>query len=446
MKLSSLEGKRILIWGLGREGLASADFIRYHFPAQHFIFAQDSTNPLPATILEALGPHDSVIQGHDAIARALNENDIIVKSPGVSLYHPLLQDWLSQGKPLTSLLNLWFAGKGELPVILVSGTKGKSTTSALLAHVLGKLGQRVYLAGNIGVPLGRESLSSYDIAVIETSSFQAATFDGDAALVLMTSLYPEHLDWHGDSATYFRDKLSLLRHARCAFAADQVRCAVPDYGFPPNVHFSGEAGVFHRVNDRLYLDDEPFGLPDNAYLRRGHNLGNCCLVLSAALHLGFDPARALAAMADFKGLPHRQFELGEKAGILYVDDSISTTPQSAIAALEAYQGRPVTLLAGGYDRGLDYAPLAAYVFTHPQVRIICMGACGHRIATALESQGTPPAFVASSFEDAVRFAQDNTPSGGVILLSPAAPSYDMFTDFTQRGQIFAQLCGITACS
>ncbi len=149
---------------------------------------------------------------------------------------------------------------------------------------------------------------------------------------------------------------------------------------------------------------------------------------------------ALEAMRDFKGLPHRQQELGHKNGVLFVDDSIATTPQAAIAAMEVYKNAPVTLIAGGYDRGIDYQPLVEYVATRKINAVITLGPSGQRIIEGLAAQGYR-AQGTETMESALKEAVGRTPQGGVILLSPAAPSFGLFRDYIERGQAFAKAAG-----
>ncbi len=390
MLIKNLHGKNIVIWGTGREGNAAADFIRAQLPDAAITFVDEAS-------------------GGD-IAGALKAADIVVKSPGVSLYHPLLK-----GKNVTSLMNLWFAAPHAGKTICITGTKGKSTTSFLLAHVLTHMGYKATAVGNIGVPIS-EAPQDSDYIVIETSSYQAANFDGECDIAAVTSLYPEHLDWHGDFETYARDKLHILGQAKTKIVHRQV------------------AETVHVPRQSIICEDEGADIP-NDYLSRPHNRANVAIVLKIVESLGLDQARALAAMADFKGLPHRQFELGEKDGILYVDDSIATTPQAAMAAMDVYRRRPLTLIVGGHDRGVDYTTLAAYIKSHAIQAVIGLGASGARILDQVPGQK------AANMEEAVRLAKAATPAGGVILLSPAAPSFGLFKNYIERGEAFARESG-----
>lgn len=423
MNISDLKGRKTVIWGVGREGRAAAAFITSVHSDQNITFVDDS----------ATG--EGIVSGADNIRRALLSADIIVKSPGVSLYHPLMAELRQHRIPVTSLLNLWLGTPHRALTICVTGTKGKSTTSSLLAHTLRKLGRRVALAGNIGVPVCEISPDDFEIVVIETSSFQAADLYESCDVAVLTSLYEDHIDWHGSRAQYHQDKLNLLSHARHRIANAQSRADAELSNTPEGIHAQG---------CDVYQGDVLIGPVGSAYLSRPHNLENVCTVLTVLDYLGFDLAQALAAMVDFAGLPHRQQELGEKNGVLYVDDSISTTAYSAIAALETYAGRDITLIAGGFDRGIDYTPLLERLKTSSVRHIILLGPSGERLLGLLNGKTACGLHPVASMPEAVAAAQAVSVSGSVILLSPGAPSYGLFRDFIERGQSFARASGFAA--
>ncbi|MDR3450630.1 MAG: UDP-N-acetylmuramoyl-L-alanine--D-glutamate ligase [Alphaproteobacteria bacterium] len=437
MKAGDLEGKKIAIWGLGREGKAAAEFLRARFPELRLTFIDESTSP-----------DKSILAAGDVfaadIAASVDEADIIVKSPGVSLYHPALQN--ARGK-LTSLLNLWLAEPHAFKTVGVTGTKGKSTTASLLAHTLNGLGKKAVLLGNIGVPVTQNQnidadFAPPDFAVVEISSYQAATLAEDFDIGIVTALYPEHLDWHRYLAAYYRDKLQLLAHSQTKIIGEQAFAIARENDIAvAGTHLFGETTGLHAEGTHIFDGVEDLGAPDNAYLARAHNLANVCAVLAVIKQLGLDPHAALRKMEDFRGLPHRQEEIGTRDGILFVDDSISTTPQSAIAAMEAYAGRAVTLLAGGFDRGIDYQPLVDYILAHKIHQVICMGPSGARIHAALRDAHAQNVRDAENLQVAVVDARRLTPVGGVILLSPAAPSYGAFKNFEERGRAFRDFAG-----
>lgn len=440
MRWADLKDRAVAVWGMGREGRACVELLRRRFEGKPLILIDES----PMAVFPAQDG-DVCARAPQEIADALEQAQVVVKSPGVRLYHPLVQAHLGK---ITSLLNLWLAEPPRVFPIGVTGTKGKSTTSALLAHVLCKLGKATALAGNIGVPvtdvdaLAAKDATPLEAAVIEVSSYQAATLSQRFPVGVLTSLYPEHLDWHGSLQAYYRDKTNLLAHSEIRIANAQARPTLAELGQAalPTIWFNDPSGFF-EVNGLFFEAGTALGRVANAYLARPVNRSNVMAVLAVVRAIGLVPFLALEAMEDFKGLPHRQQELGERNGVLYVDDSIATTPQSAIAAMQAYPDRPLTLIVGGQDRGIEYAPLIEAVLARPALAAIGMGPCGQRILEALAAQGYGAVFRADDMARAVALARDVTPEGGVILLSPAAPSYGLFKNFEERGCAFALASG-----
>jgi UDP-N-acetylmuramoylalanine--D-glutamate ligase len=328
--------------------------------------------------------------------------------------------------------------------VCITGTKGKSTTAALTAHILRQLGHRAALAGNIGVPITEIAGGDVDLGVIEVSSYQAADFAHGCDVAVLTSLFPEHLDWHGSVENYYRDKVNLVRRGRTRIVASAAAAVVERLiggSYPGLVRF-GEAGGLHARDADIFDAARRLGTVPSPYLARPHNCADLCAALGVAKTLGIDPRAALAAAEGFVGLPHRQAELGEIAGVLYVDDSISTVPESTLAALAVYAGRDITVILGGYDRGLDYGRLVAGLRAGRAQRAVCLGASGARLATVLAAAaGGCIVHRAASMAEAVAWAKDTTPPGGVVLLSPAAPSYGDYHDFAERGRDFAARAG-----
>jgi UDP-N-acetylmuramoylalanine--D-glutamate ligase len=415
MHADELRGKRVAIWGFAREGRAALRFL--------------ADRGIEATVLD---DNDAVtdaplISGRAAIAAAINDFDVVVKSPGISLYDPLVREAQGRGVRFTSLLNLWFAEAPAYRTICITGTKGKSTTTALLAHILRGVGWNAMAAGNIGVPITELPREGLGAAIIEVSSYQAADFVGRCDIAVLTSLSQEHLDWHGSVAAYQRDKLNLLLPARqCLINADAI-ATVSTVLDLDRLHYATFAS-------------RPDVAIDNAYLGRPHNLSNLSGALAVVQMLGIDQAAALRAAEDFQPLPHRQQEIGEVGGVLFVDDSISTTPEAAVAALDVYRGRDVTLILGGHDRGIDYSSLVARLHASPPLAVILIDASGQRIHQLLA--GSTWVHRANSMRDAVDLARRLTPRGGVVLLSPAAPSYGTYRSFIERGEDFARCAGL----
>jgi UDP-N-acetylmuramoylalanine--D-glutamate ligase len=207
VKISDLQGKNVVIWGTGHEARAAAALIHRVLPDLALTFADDQETRADVSA------HGRLASGAANAAAALEAAGVVIKSPGISPLHPVMVRLREKGTPVTSLLNLWFGEPRRAKTICVTGTKGKSTVASIITHALNGLGQRAILRGNIGEALGAPGNDEADYAVIEVSSYQAAGFDGTCDIGVLTSLYPEHLDWHGSLDRYYRDKLNLLAHA-----------------------------------------------------------------------------------------------------------------------------------------------------------------------------------------------------------------------------------------
>jgi UDP-N-acetylmuramoylalanine--D-glutamate ligase len=445
MRAADLGSRRVAVWGLAREGRAAIKLLRKHHPNLPLLLLDDAAD---ASAPDTAGGNITCAFGADRIAGALDGVDVIVKSPGVSLYRPEIRSARENGIAVTSLLNLWFGEQLAITTICITGTKGKSTTASLIAHILAALGRKVALVGNIGIPI--TDIDNADFAVIEVSSYQAADFDGLCDVAVLTSLYPEHVDWHQSIPCYFRDKINLLERGRRRIVnRDAIEAVEPIVGrSSPTTWLFNDASGLHACGTRIFDGPDRIGEVRNPYLARSHNRSNLCAALAVAKTLDIDIAAALDASAGFRGLPHRQQELGEIGGVLFVDDSISTIPESTIAALEVYAGRDITVIVGGYDRGLDYSRLVEKLSSGAAKAIICLGNSGQRIyaqARAVLSRQRDRACSierAASMEEAVASATRVTPPGGVVLLSPAAPSYGNYRDFVERGLDFAAKLGL----
>lgn len=442
--LQRLSGRRVAIWGWGREGRSLFRALRSHQPALPIALLNDQ--PLAATERARLeGDGVEVIEGQ-ALSSQLTQFDTIIKSPGISAYRDDLQQALRNGVEITSALQLWLEEHPNERTICITGTKGKSTTAAALTHALRHLGASVALGGNIGLPLF-DIEESASLWVIEVSSYQAWNLRAKPTLAILLNLFPEHMNWHGSVERYFYDKLTLLREVEqlsLINAEDRetrrfIELIDKPRSFVDAAHFHLRDEMIYRADQR-WIDGRCVALPGR------HNLVNLCAVLSAIEALGLDSRAAAEALQSFRALPHRLQPVLERAGRLWVDDSISTTPQSAIAAVLSFPRRPITLLLGGQDRGQRWDELAHFLTLGHVRQVILMSESGRAIAAALEMiTARDPALQSaevrsvSNLTEAVELAHRIAPQGGVILLSPAAPSYGEFTNFEERGDCFADL-------
>lgn len=419
MYWQNLDHKKIGIWGTGKEGQAARRALAKHCPNAHLIDIEESNTPDILTC------------------------DVLIKSPGVSLYRPEIQEAIQHGVTITSGTNLFFTNKSpQTQVIAITGTKGKSTTTALLAHTLKHLNQSVVLGGNIGVPLLDLVDTKTDYVVAELSSYQCADLTGRPDIGILVNLYPEHLQWHGSHQRYYEDKLHMIRQAyRIILNATNPETAVHTDDLEAR-YFNASDGI-HIQDNLFYNGGAPLFPIATLPLPGLHNAENACAVLTAVQMLGLRLTDCAEAFKTFHALPHRLQTIGIKNGITYVDDSISTTPETAIAALKAIDnGQPITLIAGGLDRGQDYGNLAAFLGDHAdRMRLVTLPDTGSRLADMTQPQGVETS-ITSDMPTAVSIAQHMTPHGGTILLSPAAPSYNMYQNFEERGDDFKHWAGL----
>ncbi|MGQ0744349.1 MAG: UDP-N-acetylmuramoyl-L-alanine--D-glutamate ligase [Acidimicrobiales bacterium] len=432
---------KVGIWGLGVEGRAN----RARAVAEG------------AQVVEV-----DAAEGPDGLA-ALSECQVVVRSPGISRYAPESQALVRAGSTVTGGMALWLGGLDPTSAVAVTGTKGKSTTTALLAHLLSGLGVRAAAGGNLGrVPWEPGAEEGIDRWVVEISSFQASDLTVAPRVVVVTSLSPDHLDWHGSYGTYVADKLSICTRpgAAVTVAADTPELRSHEELLGPRVRWVGRPGS----GERAWWG--PSGL------RGAHNVMNAELARAALAEMDGGSLAGVAAdldrledlVAGFVPLPSRLQTVWTADGVEFVDDSLSTTPMAAIAALETFGGRRVALLVGGHDRGIDYRPLGHYLAerlsaarggsgsaktgpaepgsAEPGPCGVCLVAIpdnGSEIVRQVaEMAPGVKVLVAADLEEGTRLAFEWARPDGVVLLSPAAASFGRFRDYQDRAQAFTR--------
>ena len=443
MRFSELDGGTIGVWGAGAETRS---------------FARHAAEKLPRTRIsvvvleqEADAPEltaDATVVGADDAVDALAGCDVLVRSPGVSLHRPELRALIQRGLPTATPTGLWLAEHGAARVIGITGTKGKSTTAKLTAHVVRASGAAVQLAGNIGHP-ALDLLDSHagELVVLELSSYQIADLAQGSEVAVALNLYREHLNWHLTDDAYRQDKLRLLSLPgvrRCVVnALSPTVMAVPRasgatthaFGTADGWHVDDAGGV--RRAERLVLAERDLPLPGP------HNALNLCAALTALETAGVPLPPLGEALASFEPLAHRLQIVLETDGVAWVDDSISTTPESAIAAIESFPARSVVLIGGGEDRGQAHGALAAMLAARGAtvLGIAKHDSTGPRLVAAARAAGVPEerARVVADLPEAVAAAQAVAGPGAVVLLSPAAPSYNTHADYIARGHDFLAL-------
>ncbi len=424
-----LAGAAVGLWGLGVEGAANLRRLRAM-----------GTEPVLVEDRPA-GTADGVLALGAGGLEALRRCDVVVKSPGISRYRPEVQALEASGVPVTGGMGLWIEAVDRSRVVGVTGTKGKSTTAAIAGHLLGGLGRRALVAGNVGQPpwdplVGADA----DCFVVEISSFQATDVASSPPLVAVTSLHADHLDWHGDAATYMADKLSLCTQGG-------IELAVAD-GESPELR--RRARLLGPQVRWVRADDAELGGPwvDELGLAGPHNRRNALIaraLVEALTGAGpLDDEVLGRAAQGFVGLDSRLQRIASAGGVDFVDDGLSTNVLATLAALDAFPGRPVALLVGGFDRGIDYGPLGAGIARRAEpTLVVTMPDSGPRIGSEVARRAGRRVEVldASDLGAAVAAAYDWAQPDGVVLLSPAAPSFGRFVDYKDRSAAFARRVG-----
>lgn len=434
MNISKLiNSPAVVIWGLGQETRSLLNLLRQRGYKKPVVILDDSPEAVRDQLEEWMQPCSIHIPADE---RSLPQRGgVIVKSPGVSIHRPELRRFESQGFTCTDLVSLWFAENPSARTIVITGTKGKSTTASLLTHLLKAAGKSVSLAGNIGVPIF-EADPAADFVVLELSSYQIAGLSGTPKISVILNLYREHLDWHGSFENYRKEKLRISTITEAA-----VFCAAD---FPYKEELSGSAEInfwgteqnYHCKNGRLYSGSTCLELPELLPLRGTHNLNNLAAVCSVLKYLRIDPAPLLNSLSYFKALPHR-LEIVLEEPWLCINDSIATIPEASIAAIQTVDTPNTTLIIGGYDRGLNWKEFADRLSEYNLFTIIGLPVTGHTVINQLNC--TSKTFKVDNLEQAIRIAVRETPEAGTILLSPGAPSFGLYNNFTERGNHFASL-------
>jgi UDP-N-acetylmuramoylalanine--D-glutamate ligase len=426
---SQLRGARVGVWGLGIEGAASVRKLA-ELHAVPVLVDDRPARPGPGG-RPVLATQDG---GLDALAGC----EVVVKTPGISRYRREVGELAGRGIPVTGGLGLWLAEADRGRVVCITGTKGKSSTTAIAGHLLRRWGYRCLAGGNIGQPPWDPALARADTRywVIETSSYQATDLACSPPVVAVTSLHPDHLDWHGDVATYYRDKLSA-----CSQPGADLTVANGD----SDLLLERAALLGPRV-EWVHDGDGP-GAEWTAGLNLlgAHNRRNALIARACLRALGVPEAeddRALTeAAAGFVPLANRLRVIGDVGGVTFVDDSLATNVLPTLAAMDSFPGRRVALIAGGHDRGIDYGPLAAGLASRDiPTLVLALPDSGPRIQAAIEAEGPAKVDVVAcddldaAVERGFAWAQPD----GVVLLSPAAPSFGRFRDYRDRGEAFAR--------
>lgn len=391
--IEKLSGKKLLLWGYGREGKSTEKFIKSH------------CHDFELTVFEGKTLEEA------------QEYDYIIKSPGIP-YFTEDERVISQ----TSLFLEEFSGQ----TIGITGTKGKSTTTSMLFSVLEHCGKDVLLVGNIGLPCldYYDSMKEGTIAVFEMSCHQLALLRQSPHIAVLLNIFEDHLDYYHTMERYADAKYNILRHQK----PGDIGLVNAGISLP----FSTDSRLI-RLTPPVEGEEEKFVL---SIVGHCHQYNAQVVYEITAGILGLPEQEVRSAMQAFHGLRHRLEKIGTCDGVDYYDDSISTICESAVQAMESVENID-TILIGGLDRGIDYTILTEYLKCNNMVKTICMYESGEKIYHMIE--GRPDTWLCRDLSEAVAKAKEITREGGACVLSPAAASYGYFKNFEERGDKFKEL-------
>lgn len=414
-----LRGKRILIAGFGREGQSTLRFLQKFLPNAEIGIADKNESAFKCVDKQSY----TIYCGDDYLKNA-SDYDIVIKTPGISVKD------IDIDKDLISSQTDLFIEAFHSQVIGVTGTKGKSTTSSLIYHLLKESGKDVILAGNIGIPVFDcvQNINRRTIIVYELSAHQLQFINKSPHVGILLNVFEEHLDHFGTFEKYKEAKINVLR-----YMGDNDVAIV-------NNRLCFESLIL----DKKYVDFENYNFEDynikwdSIPILGEHNKLNVKAALCACYAFGLTIDELIPHLYTFKPLEHRQEYVGTFNGVKFYNDSISTIPQATIAALNTIKNVNFLLL-GGFDRGIDYEPLAEFLKYNVLSYILITGDAGRSIKKQLQNVGYEGEVLEyEDMQSAFILINKYSKEGDVCLLSPAAASYDRYKNFEERGKAFKE--------
>lgn len=423
---------KVAIAGYGMEGKAN---LQYWQQQGHEVVILDE-KPLSET------PRGiTVITGPEAFAD-LAQYDLVVRTASLPPAR------LMSAKKIWSSTNEFFL-QCPASIVGVTGTKGKGTTSSLIASILKAAGYRVHLVGNIGVPALQllPDIKPDDIVVFEMSSFQLWDLERSPQVAVVLMIEPDHQDVHANFKEYTGAKAHIVLHQKASdivvynernthsseigYASHGIPLPYPDHEYA------------HVTADNFWFGEQKVCSTSTMKLRGKHNQENVCAAINAVWNLVEGDKKVIRrGIANFTGLAHRLKLVATKDGVAYYDDNYSSAPGATVAALRAFD-EPEVLILGGYDKKSSFDELATAVAGQPNIKqLVLMGQTRHALAKAFDTQGLRGRYVVSddtTLEPIVRLASSFTQPGDVLVMSPACASFDMFENFTDRGNQFIRI-------
>ena len=446
--VSDLQGKAVVVVGIGKSGVAASQLLQ-SIGARVTIADEKDESVLEEQIASLRQQSIHAVTGK-GLEHILHDIDLVVLSPGVPFDHPALVAARERGVRIIGEIELasWFL---DVPIIAVTGTNGKSTTVRLIGAILEESGKKVFVGGNLGIPLcdsvrlETDSASPYDYIVAEVSSFQLETIEQFRPWVAaMLNITPDHLDRHQSLSHYHSAKkkifqnqtvsdLALLNFDDPIVAAMGGALTAEVFGF--SLVQSIQQGVYVEGNEikaRVKREETVIAERSQIRLPGNHNLANVLAAVAIALFCGCPVEVIRRVISTFPGLEHAMEFVRELRGVKYYNDSKGTNVDATGKALESFHS-PILLILGGKDKGGNFGQLQDLIIRKAK-RVILIGESASRLAHVLKD--CKPISQAGSLSEAVTLAEHEAVSGDVVLLSPACASFDMFRNYDERGKQF----------
>lgn len=432
---NNLIGKKIAIIGLGVSNIPLLDYFK-DIDCSVSIFSENEIE------IDLSKYNYQVYIGSDCLENLVGY-DIIFRSPSCLPNRKELLEEKQRGCYITSEIEEVIK-LSPCKIIGVTGSDGKTTTTTLIDLVLRENGYKTYLGGNIGTPLFTKikDMKSDDIVVLELSSFQLMNMEVSPDISVITNIVPNHLDKHSDMEEYIDAKKNIYRNS------DGILVLNKDNNITNKIESNREIRYFSRYNKTnafyvidglIYFNDKVVFDTKNLKIRGVHNYENICTCMSAIYDM-VDIDKSFRAISNFKGVEHRLEFVREINGVKWYNDSVSSSPTRTIAGINSYD-EEIVLIAGGYDKNLDYMPIARPILDKVKV-LILFGNTKDKIYNAVMNEKKDEdikIYIESSLEDVVKRAYDTAKCGQIVLFSPASASFDMFKNFADRGIKFKNL-------
>lgn len=415
--------KRIIILGFGLEGQSTLKYLQKNRIQNEIVIADKNTDISNNPLVQEL----TLIYG-DRYLSQIDKDDFVIKSPGIPLKRERPE---LKSHSQTSLFLEFYRNQ----IIGITGTKGKSTSSSMIYKILQEQGKKCILVGNIGQPAFNliDDISEEVLIIYELSAHQLQCVELGPKMAILLNLMPEHLDFFINKELYYQAKLNIFNGQKnddFSFYHEDVEQICNDLP---------EVNATHTIlkEDILkYGEDYKIEKEDLQFLVGSHHLKNIQALIELVYFLELDVNKAIETIRNFHPLPHRQEYLGEKNGVIFINDSISTIPQSAIQAIKAV-GQVDYLILGGLDRGVDYSDLADFLGTQNFKKVFFLGKAGKSILREIRENLIDIYFKFKWYEKLQEIREELLQiKSGTVLLSPAAASYDSFKNFEERGDYF----------